>query len=142
LTDVNPRKTRYLKQTQEYRTAVKTLAIVLIASLALTAGCAIKFHKPTTAGNAGTTALVAYGIAGAGVADYLALPLCHTPPVYPCKTQVINDRLVVANRAAYQAAIAADEAAGGGNTAIKADKANEALKKAASEAKTASTGGN
>ena len=118
-----------------------TLSILLLASFTLAGGCASTLHKPTTAGNAGTTALVAYGVAGAGVADYLALPLCHTPPAYPCKTQVINDRLVLANRAAYQAAIAADNAAGGGNTAIQASNANDMLKKAAAEAKTASTGG-
>jgi hypothetical protein len=121
---------------------MKVIATLLLtASLAFMPGCATNLHKPTTAGNAGTTALVAYGVAGAGVADYLALPLCHTPPVYPCKTQAINDRLVLANRAAYQAAIAADNAAGGGNTAIQADNANNMLRKAAAEAKTASTGG-
>lgn len=120
---------------------MKLATLLLTASLALMPGCATNFHKPTTAGNAGTTALVAYGVAGAGVADYLALPLCHTPPVYPCKTQAINDRLVLANRAAYQAAIAADNAAGGGNTAIQASNANDNLRKAAAEAKTASTGG-
>lgn len=120
---------------------MKVIATLLLTASLAMAGCATNLHKPTTAGNAGTTALVAYGVAGAGVADYLALPLCHTPPSYPCKTQAINDRLVLANRAAYQAAIAADNAAGGGNTAIQAANANEMLKKAAAEAKTASTGG-
>jgi len=115
--------------------------MLLTASLALMPGCADKLHKPTTAGNAGTTALVAYSVAGAGVGQYLALPLCATPPVYPCKTQVINDRLVAADTAAFNAAMAANAAGNDPNAAVKANKAADELRKIATEAKVASTGG-
>jgi hypothetical protein len=84
-------------------------ALSLTCMLAL-AGCAENLHKPTTLGNAGTSALVAYSVAGAAAGKYLALPLCATPPVYPCKTQAINDRVAAADTAAYNAAVAADAA--------------------------------
>lgn len=115
----------------------------VIAGLLCLAGCAGKsLHKPTTAGNAGTQALVAYSVAGAGVGQYLALPLCATPPVYPCKTQAINDRLVAADTAAYNAAMAANAAGNSDpNAAVKANKAADELRKVTAEAKTASKGG-
>lgn len=105
------------------------------------AGCATNLHKPTTAGNAGTQALVAYSVAGAGVGQYLALPLCAIPPVYPCKTQQINDRLVAADTAAFNAAMAANNAGSDPNASVKADKANQNLIKVANEAKVAANGG-
>jgi hypothetical protein len=78
--------------------------------LAVMAGCAGTLDKPTTPGNAGTSALVAYSVAGFTAGQYLAFPLCANPPVYPCKTQEINDKLVAADAAAYAAAKAADAA--------------------------------
>lgn len=83
------------------------LAFILVCSIA---GCAENLHKPTTPENAGTTALVAYAVAGFTAGKYFALPLCATPPVYPCKTQALNDRLLAADTAAYNAAKAADAA--------------------------------
>lgn len=85
------------------------LSFILATSLFL-GGCAENLHKPTTPGNAGTTALVAYAVAGFTAGKYFALPLCATPPVYPCKTQALNDRLLLADTAAYNAAKAADAA--------------------------------
>lgn len=88
------------------------MKLILALVLALTvSACAENFHKPTTAGNAGTTALVAYAVSGAAASQYLALPLCATPPVYPCKTQAANERIAAADTAAYNAAKAADAAA-------------------------------
>lgn len=84
-------------------------ALSLVLTLAACAGQTL--HKPTTAGNAGTTALIAYAISGATAAKYFALPLCTTTPVYPCKTQTLNDNLARADTAAYNAAKAADAAA-------------------------------
>ena len=112
-------------------TALLSLALIVVG------GCAEKLHKPTTAGNAGTTALVAYAVAGFSAGKYFALPLCATPPVYPCKTQSINDRLLLADTAAYNAAKAADQA-GGAAAKVKADNANKELAKltAAPEVKT------
>lgn len=96
---------------------------VLLATLAVVAGCAETLHKPTTAGNAGTSALVAYAVAGAAAGKYLAYPLCAAPPVYPCKTQAINDKVALADTAAYNAAVAADSA-----SASAADKAAASAK--------------
>jgi len=123
-----------------YIGAMLVLAFV-IGTFAIIGACSSNLHKPTTAGNAGTTALVAYSVAGAGVGQYLALPLCATPPVYPCKTQVINDRLMAADTAAYNAAMAANSAGNDPNAAVKANKAADELRKIATEAKVASTGG-
>ncbi len=88
------------------------LAVLLILSLCAFGGCSSTgtLHKPTTAANAGTSALVAYAVAGAAAGQYLALPLCAATPVYPCKTQAINDKLALADTAAYTAAKAADAA--------------------------------
>lgn len=88
--------------------------VALLIALSLVVGCAGTLHKPTTAGNAGTTALVAYAAAGFTAGQYFSLPLCATPPVYPCKTQSINDKLATFDTAAYKAAKAADA---GGNPA-------------------------
>ena len=106
-------------------------AIVLCALLA---ACGENIHKPTTIGNAGTAALVAYSVAGEGVAQYLALPLCARPPVYPCKTQSANDALVKADTAAYNAAVAADSVASAASKAA-AQKANQELSDALKAAK-------
>jgi len=116
------------------------LLFALVLAVTLSA-CAENIHKPTTAGNAGTTALVAYSIAGAGVGQYLALPLCATPPVYPCKTQAINDRLAAADTAAYNAAVAADNAANDAAAQANAKAAADALKAESTKATTASKGG-
>lgn len=88
------------------------IVALLLASLVGIAGCAENLHKPTTVGNAGTTALVAYSAAGVAAGKYLALPLCATPAVQPCKTQAINDKVAAADTAAYNAAVAADAASG------------------------------
>jgi hypothetical protein len=100
-----------------------TLALVLTLGL-LVGGCAENLHKPTTAGNAGTTALVAYAVAGFTAGKYFALPTCNAPPVYPCKTQSINDRLLLADTAAYNAAKAADAA---GASQVEKDNAIEKI---------------
>lgn len=91
----------------------------LVCGLSAFSGCATPIHKPTTAGNAATSALVAYAVVGYAAGQYLALPLCGVPAVMPCKTQVVNDKLVLADTAAYTAAKAADAA---GNAAIAAPK--------------------
>lgn len=119
--------------------------MLLTASLALSAGCAETLHKPTTAGNAGTSALIAYSVAGAGVGQYLALPFCAQPPVYPCKTHALNQSLSVADTAAYNAAVAVDDAANGPNSAAaidRATKANAQLKVLTTQAKASANGGN
>lgn len=94
------------------------IAFLFVATLGI-GGCAENLHKPTTPENAGTTALVAYAVAGFTAGKYFALPLCATPPVYPCKTQALNDRLLLADTAAYNAAKAADAA--GANMVQKQD---------------------
>lgn len=99
---------------------ISGLALLLFA-LAACQGCAENLHKPTTAANAGTSALVAYAAAGFTAAQYLKLPLCATPPAYPCKMQAINDKLLAADMAAYTAARAADAA---GNAAQAAPQIN------------------
>ena len=101
---------------------MKTIALMVLA-VALSACGANTLHKPTTAGNAGTSALVAYAVAGAAAGKYLALPLCAQPPVYPCKTQAINDKVALADTAAYNAAVAADAA-----SATASDKADATKK--------------
>lgn len=83
---------------------------LLILTLATLTACVGTLHKPTTAGNAGTSALVAYATAGFAAGQYLKLPVCAATPVYPCKSQAVNDRLVAADLAAYTAAVAADHA--------------------------------
>jgi hypothetical protein len=69
-----------------------------------------KLHKPNEVGGSLVATDFTYAAAGYAVGKYLGLPLCATPPVYPCKTQAINDRLVAANRAAFQAVLAANAA--------------------------------
>lgn len=99
------------------------LAFLLAIPIAI-GGCSTNLHKPTTPGNAGTTALVAYAVAGFTAGKYFALPTCNTPPVYPCKTQSINDRLLLADTAAYNAAKAADAA---GASQVQKDNALEKI---------------
>jgi hypothetical protein len=106
---------------------VQVLAVLaLVCGLSAFGGCSTTGtpHAPTTAANAGTSALVVYSVAGFTAGQYLALPLCATPAVYPCKTQVVNDRLVLADSAAYAAAVAADSA---GNSPAAQAKAAAAL---------------
>jgi hypothetical protein len=107
----------------------------IVAITASLVGCADTIHKPTTVANAGTAALVAYSVAGAGVGEYLALPLCAKPPVYPCKTQAINDRLAAADIAAYNAAVAADHAVNDAAAQAKSASANQDLNSILKEAK-------
>jgi hypothetical protein len=103
---------------------VKNVFMAALLAVVLSAcGTSGTLHKPTTAGNAGTSALVAYATAGAAAGKYLALPLCATPPIYPCKTQAINDKVALADTAAYNAAVAADAA-----SATAADKASATKK--------------
>lgn len=118
------------------------LVLAMILSLCAFPGCTDTMHKPTTAANAGTSALVAYSVAGAGVGQYLALPLCATPPVYPCKTQAINDKLAAADTVAYNAAVAADNAVNDVAAQAKAKAAADALKAESTKATAASKGGN
>jgi hypothetical protein len=101
---------------------MKRIGIFLAAlALAVVAGCGATLHKPTTPGNAGTSALVAYATAGFTAGKYLAMDLCATPPVYPCKTQVINDKVLLADTAAYLAAKAADAAGDAAQAAPEID---------------------
>lgn len=102
-------------------------ALTLCAVLAL-AGCAENLHKPTTVGNAGTTALVAYFAANRAAVKYVELPRCATPPVLPCSTQAIVDKIALADTAAYDAAKAADAAAGTQADKDDAQKKLDALK--------------
>lgn len=100
----------------------KTIVTFLPAfALAFITGCASTLHKPTTAGNAGTSALVAYASAGFIAGQYLALPVCGTPAVLPCKTQVVNDKVTLADTAAYTAAKAADAAGNAAQATPKID---------------------
>lgn len=118
-----------------------TLSLALVALLSL-AGCAESLHKPTTAANAGTTALVAYSIAGAGVGQYLALPFCAAPAVYPCKTPALNQQLATADTAAYNAAVAADNAAGNAQLKAASDHANAQLRQSVINANASANGSN
>ena len=109
------------------RLAMFLLSFALVCGLAACSGCATSLHKPTTAANAGTSALVAYSVAGFTAGQYLALPLCATPAVYPCKTQAVNDRLLLADTAAHDAAVAADSAGNSPAAQAKAAAAMAAL---------------
>jgi len=106
------------------------VALIVLCAFAL-GGCATSgtLHKPTTAGNAGTSALVAYAAGGFFAGQYLGLDPCATPPVYPCKTKAVNDQVLHADKVAYAAAKAADAAAGDAAAKAKADDALKALKK-------------
>jgi hypothetical protein len=77
-------------------------AIAIAILLALCAGCNTTLHKPTTAGNVGTTALVAYSVEGVGLArQVLKQPTCATPPVYPCVTAEAKQKVDAADEAAW-----------------------------------------
>lgn len=97
-----------------------------ILALALAACGGERLHKPTTAGNAGTTALVAYFAANRAAVKYIELPRCATPRVLPCSDQAVVDKIARADTAAYDAAKAADAA--GASAQAKQDAA-DALKK-------------
>ena len=118
------------------------IRIVALSVLLAVTGCSTNLHKPTTAANAGTTALVAYSIAGAGVGQYLALPFCATPPVYPCKTPALNQQLATADTAAYNAAVAADNAAGNAQLKAASDHANAQLRQSVINANASAKGSN
>ncbi len=112
---------------------MRGLKVLLIAlTLSVVVGCAGtgKIEKPTTPSNTGGAALVAYGSAGYYASKYFALNVCATPPVYPCKTMVVNNKLLEVDAAAWGAAKAAD--AVGASDADKKDAAAKlaALKKA------------
>lgn len=96
----------------------------MVLALALTACGGNSLHKPTTVGNAGTTALVAYYAANQAATKYVALPRCATPPVYPCNTQAIVTQVMTADTAAYEAAMAADSAS---STQAQKDEAKKKL---------------
>lgn len=98
------------------------LALLCVFAVACLSGCGGTngLHKPNDVGGAVIATDFTYSAAGYTVGKYLGLPLCATPPVYPCKLQAINDRLVLANRAAYQAVMAAQ--AGGGSAQNATDK--------------------
>lgn len=107
---------------------MKFLTALLIACLlAVVAGCGATgtLHKPTTAGNVGTTALVAYTLEGVSVTrQVLKQPTCATPAVYPCVPQAIKAKVDAVDQAAYLAAKAADAA---GATQVEKDNAIEKL---------------
>lgn len=104
------------------------LAFLLFLPIALGGCTGNGLHKPTTPGNAGTTALVAYFAANQAATKYIALPRCGTPAVQPCSVQSVVDSVARAGTAAYEAAIAADSA-----SATQADK--DAAKKKLDELK-------
>lgn len=106
---------------------MKLIHALFIACVLVLAGCGSTgtLHKPTTAGNIGTTALVAYTLEGVGVArQVLRQPACATPAVYPCVPQSVKDKVDAADLAAYTAAKAADAA---GATQVQKDNAIEKL---------------
>lgn len=107
---------------------MKFRVMLLGASVALLSACAGQsLLVPTTAGNAGTTALAAYSIEGVGVNRQVQKqPTCAAVPVYPCVSQAIKDKLDAADEAAWRAAKAADAAG-----ATQADKDEAASKLAA-----------
>lgn len=98
------------------------LALVLAVTLSACAGNGL--HKPTTVGNAGTTALVAYFAANQAATKYIALPRCGQPAVQPCSVQSVVDRVADADTAAFNAALAADAASA---TQAEKDKAKSKL---------------
>lgn len=103
---------------------------LVLAAACFMGGCAEKLHKPTTVGNAGTTALVAYFAANQAATKYIALPRCAAPPVQPCSVQSVVDKIATADTAAYNAAMAADAAAATQNDKEKASQKLTELKEA------------
>lgn len=102
------------------RNSLFSLLLASVFAIACLSGCGGQsVHKPDNAGGAVIATDFTYAAAGYTVGKYLGLPLCDNPPVYPCKTQAINDRLVLANRAAFQAVLAANSA--GATAAQKAE---------------------
>jgi len=97
-----------------------------LLTLALAACGGERLHKPTTAGNAGTTALVAYYAANRAAVKYIELPRCVTPRVLPCSDQSVVDKIALADTAAYDAAKAADAA--GASAQAKQDAADALAK--------------
>src|SRR4051812_8789073 len=92
------------------------------------AGCAsdgTKLPQPTTPKQTGVTALVAYGLAGSYAKKYTHYPECTSPlTVVPCKKADIAARVKAADTAAYDAAVAADDAV---NDAAKQAEAQKKL---------------
>ncbi len=99
------------------------LALLLACTIT---GCGPKMlPKPDTANQAAVEALVAYGLAGHIAGQYLALPVCTQPlTTVPCKTTAIADKVKAADNVAYNAAVAASNAAG---DLVKADNARVKL---------------
>lgn len=109
--------------------------LVVSFLLVLLSACAGTLPKPNTPKTAGVEALVAYGLAGHVAGQYLALPLCTQPlTVVPCKTQAIADKVKAADTAAYNAAVAADNAANDPGAAATATAKLGDLKAANTEA--------
>lgn len=102
--------------------------IASLLALALAACGGERLHKPTTAGNAGTTALVAYFAANRAAVKYIELPRCATPRVLPCSDQAVVDKIALADTAAYDAAKAADAAGATAQQKADAEKALATLK--------------
>ena len=120
------------------------LTALLSLALAVVTGCGPRatIHKPTMPEQVGTSAVIAYAVAGFAAGQYFAYPLCTQPlTVVPCKTQAINDSLRKANKIAYDAAKAADAAVDDATKRSEAAAKLEDLNKANSEAKKASNGG-
>lgn len=89
---------------------MKLIAAVLLAFML--SACQHTLPQPDTPKQAGTEALVAYGLAGSVAHKYLILPFCTSPPtVLPCKTPSVYQSVKDADDAAYRAAVAADNAA-------------------------------
>jgi hypothetical protein len=102
--------------------------IVKMAALSvafLLAGCgAGTLPKPNTPKTAGVTALVAYGLATHVANQYFVLPLCTKPlTVVPCKDATLEAKMHVVENAAYDAAVAADNAAN--NTVLQVEAKNK-----------------
>ena len=106
-----------------------SLMSLVLAAACFMGGCAtsgVKLPQPTTPKQAGVTALVAYGLAGSYADTYVHYPYCTSPlTVVPCKTAAIETKVKAANKAAYDAAIAADAAA---NDVGKQQEAADKLK--------------
>lgn len=121
-----------------------TLALVMLLTF-LVSGCATtgKMPVPETPKQAGTFALVDYGLAGEIANVYLNYPLCTKPlTVVPCKTEAVAQKVKEADKAAHDAAIAAYNAAGSQSKYENYVEKRDELKRVSAEAnKEAKTGG-
>lgn len=85
-------------------------AVMALASVAMTGCGAEGLHKPTTVGNAPIVGNVGYGALGITARQVLGMGVCETPPVYPCVSQAIKNRVYDADTVAYKAAVVIDSA--------------------------------